>query len=217
MPSPDDPGPRAAAWTALQGEERATAYDARWERLAASGRSVHGEADLVSSWLTGHDDGGAAVLDAGCGTGRVAIELARRGHRTVGLDRDVDLLATARTKAPELTWIEADLCDVGSHLAPGTLDLAVLAGNVVIFLDPGTEAVVLAAVARTLHPGGGLVAGFQVRPGGYGPSALDRDAARAGLELVARWSTWDRSPWTDGDDYQVSVHTVPHAADGPPL
>jgi ubiquinone/menaquinone biosynthesis C-methylase UbiE len=52
------------------------------------------------------------VLDAGCGTGRVAIELARRGIEIVGVDIDPGMLGSARRKAPELTWIEADLATV---------------------------------------------------------------------------------------------------------
>ena len=35
------------------------------------------------------------VLDAWCGTGRVAVELARRGVRVVGVDVDASMLATA--------------------------------------------------------------------------------------------------------------------------
>ncbi|HEX7827307.1 MAG TPA: SAM-dependent methyltransferase, partial [Mycobacterium sp.] len=45
-------------------------YDARWRSLAATGQNVHGEADLVESLL--RESGGTRVLDAGCGTGRVA-------------------------------------------------------------------------------------------------------------------------------------------------
>ena len=59
-------------------------YDARWTVLAAQGRNVHGEADLVESLL--RESGGTRVLDAGCGTGRVAIELARRGFSVTGVD-----------------------------------------------------------------------------------------------------------------------------------
>lgn len=204
--APPDPGPdpTRASWTDLAGDARGATYDARWEQLAARGESVHGEADLCTSLL---DPGRrATVLDGGCGTGRVAVELARRGHRTVGLDRDRDLLARARAKAPDLRWVEADLLATGDHVAPGTVDLAVLAGNVLVFVDRGTEGDVLRAVATTLAPGGLLVSGFQVRPGGYGPAALDRDAAAAGLALRDRWATWDREPWVAGGDYQVSVH-----------
>lgn len=203
--------PRDARWTDLTGAAKGSTYDARWEQLAAEGRSIHGEADLVESlFLEGDRVWGPppVVLDAGCGTGRVAVELARRGATTVGVDRDADLLATARAKAPGLPWHEADLVDVGRVVEPGSVDVAVLAGNVLIFVDPGTEAAVVAALAGTLAPGGILVAGFQVRPGGYGPDRLDADADAAGLHLVGRWATWDREPW-DGGDYQVSAHARP--------
>jgi SAM-dependent methyltransferase len=41
----------------------------------------------------------AAVLDAGCGTGRYALELARLGYRVTGLDRSPELLDEARRAA----------------------------------------------------------------------------------------------------------------------
>ena len=75
-----------------------------------------------------------------------------------------------------------------------------------IFVAPGTEAAVLARCATAVRRGGLVVAGFTVRPGDYGPTALDADAAATGLELVDRWSTWERDPWSPGGDYQVSVH-----------
>jgi SAM-dependent methyltransferase len=207
----DRPDPRSARWTDLTGEAKGATYDARWEQLAAEGRSVHGEADLIEALLGPRPaDVPAAppvVLDAGCGTGRVAIELARRGRATIGVDRDADLLAAARAKAPDLTWHQADLVNLGSVVASRSVDLAVLAGNIFLFVDPGTEAAVLGAVATTVRPGGLVVAGFQVRPGGYGPDRLDADADALGLRLLDRWSTWDRHPWDD-DDYQVSVHVV---------
>ena len=49
-------------------------YDARWRSMEAAGHNIHGEADLVEALLA--DSGGSSVLDAGCGTGRVGIELA---------------------------------------------------------------------------------------------------------------------------------------------
>jgi SAM-dependent methyltransferase len=144
----------------------------------------------------------ATVLDAGCGTGRVAIELARRGVEVVGVDRDAEMLATARRQAPDLEWHEADLAglDLGR-----TFDVVVLAGNVLLFVAPGTESQVVASCAAHLAPAGRLVAGFSIRPGGYDAERLDADAAAAGLEVVARWATWDRQPWSTGGDYAVSV------------
>ncbi|MEQ1788221.1 MAG: SAM-dependent methyltransferase, partial [Acidimicrobiales bacterium] len=49
-------------------------YQARFDRLAAAGDDVHGEATFVRAYAP------RSVLDAGCGTGRVAIELARGGQ-----------------------------------------------------------------------------------------------------------------------------------------
>jgi SAM-dependent methyltransferase len=177
-------------------------YDARWRSLAAEGRNVHGEADLVSALLSEY--GGSRVLDAGCGTGRVAIALADRGHTVVGVDVDAGMLSAARAKQPELEWVEADLAELGAHLADA-FDLAVMAGNVMIFVEPGTEGRVLEAVAGRLVAGGLLVAGFQIRPDRLSLADYDRLAESAGLRPIARWATWDREPFTGGD-YAVSVH-----------
>lgn len=179
-------------------------YDARWRKLAASGKNVHGEADLVESLL--RDSGGTSVLDAGCGTGRVAIELAGRGFAVVGVDADAPMLAAAKSKAPQLNWVEADLADMGSAV-PGPFDLVLLAGNVMIFLEPGTEARTLAALAARLAPGGLLVAGFSVRADRLTLERYDRLAGDAGLQPVSRWATWDGEPF-DGGDYAVSVHRL---------
>ena len=70
-------------------------YQRRFDELAASGVDVHGEADFVMRFAP------QSVLDAGCGTGRVGIELARRGIEVVGVDVDASMLATARKTAPD--------------------------------------------------------------------------------------------------------------------
>jgi SAM-dependent methyltransferase len=175
---------------------RGDAYQARFDELAASGVDIHGEATFVRAYGPGR------VLDAGCGTGRVAIELARHGIEVVGVDVDPAMLQVARGRAPELDWRVGDLatCDLERE----GFDLAVLAGNVLLFVTPGTEGQVVANVAGALVPGGRLVAGFSVRPGGYDLDCFDADAAAAGLELETRWATWDREPYTGGD-YAVSV------------
>lgn len=183
------------------GAPRGADYDARWQELAESGENIHGEADLVESLLAGE---GRSVLDAGCGTGRVAIELARRGQRVWGVDSDPRMLQTATTKAPELPWHQADLAKLPDTL-PESFDLVLLAGNVMIFLAPGTEADVVDALAGRLSPGGLLVAGFSLRPDQLTLEQYDRLAESAGLRLLHRWATWDREPYSGGD-YAVSVH-----------
>jgi SAM-dependent methyltransferase len=179
-------------------------YDARWRKLAAEGKGIHGEADLVEHLL--RRSRGTRVLDAGCGTGRVAIELARRGFSVAGMDLDEKMLAAARAKAPDLTWLHADLAEANAHL-DGKFDLIVLAGNVMIFVDPGTEDRVVSHLAAHLVPGGLLIAGFQLRVGRLSLERYDEVAAAAGLELVERWATWDRRPF-EADDYAVSLHRL---------
>ncbi|RDH79293.1 class I SAM-dependent methyltransferase [Mycolicibacterium moriokaense] len=177
-------------------------YDARWRKMAAEGKGIHGEADLIESLL--RETGGTHVLDAGCGTGRVAIELASRGFTVVGLDSDAAMLDTARAKAPELQWVHADLVDTAEHVG-SVFDVVVAAGNVMIFLTPGTEHAVVGQLAARLAPGGLLVAGFQLQTGRLTLERYDECAEEAGLELVSRWSTWDREPFAAGD-YAVSLH-----------
>jgi SAM-dependent methyltransferase len=182
----------------LRREWRGADYEARFEAQAAAGQNVHGEADFVEGL------GVRTVLDAGCGTGRLARELARRGLQTVGVDRDAGMLAVARDRAPDLEWHQADLVavDLGR-----TFDAIVLAGNVMLFLAPGTEDAVLANLARHLGDGGLLVAGFQRLHRALTLERYDTLAAAAGVELVERWATWDRAPWRPGADYAVSVHS----------
>jgi len=181
---------------------RGGAYDRRFEELASRGVDVHGEAALVDSY------GPGAVLDAGCGTGRVAIELARRGHEVVGVDVDPGMLEVARRKAPGLTWVEGDLTDPALCLGR-TFDVVVMAGNVLVFVPPGTEGLVVDLAARHLVPGGRLIAGYTVRPDGFGPAEHDALAAASGLVLEDRWSTWERAPYHPGAGYAVSVHRRP--------
>jgi SAM-dependent methyltransferase len=177
--------------TTWEGDE----YQARFDRLAATGAAVHGEADLVTAY------GPSSVLDAGCGTGRVGIELARRGVEVVGADVDPSMLATARRLAPDLTWVEADLTELDLGR---TFDLVLLAGNVPLFTPPGTQPALVTRCAAHVAAGGRLVAGFSLDRG-YGLDAWDEACAAAGLTLVDRFATWSREPFTGGD-YAVSVH-----------
>ena len=189
---PDEQNPWLAQRT-LSGDD----YDARYERDAAAGKDVHGEANFVESY------GVRSVLDAGCGTGRVGRELARRGLDVAGVDLDEEMLATARAKAPDVPW---HLDDLATMALGRTFDCAVAAGNVMIFLTPGSEQQVIANIAAHLAPGGLLIAGFQLNRGGMSLAEYDEYCANAGLTLHERFATWDRDPFMAGGDYAVSVH-----------
>ncbi|HEV2857524.1 MAG TPA: class I SAM-dependent methyltransferase [Solirubrobacterales bacterium] len=58
------------------------------------------EADLPL-WEELAERHGGPILELGCGTGRVALHLARRGHRVYGLDRDPALLAALGDRASD--------------------------------------------------------------------------------------------------------------------
>ena len=171
-------------------------YQERFDVLAGQGHDVHGEASFVMGLSHG------TVLDAGCGTGRVAIELARRGVDIVGVDADGSMVATARRRAPTLDWLESNLATL--HLGR-FFEVVVMAGNVPLFTPPGTEAALVAGCARHVAPGGALVAGFQ-HDRGYSLADYDAAAAAAGLTLAERYATWDRQPFPGGNAYAVSVH-----------
>ena len=186
-------------WLEETGGARGASYDEAFRELAASGVDVHGEAAFVAG-LVGS---GARVLDAGCGTGRVAVELARRGHVVTGVDNDASMLEVAR-RSDGVRWHDADLAAL--DLAE-RFDLVVAAGNVVVFLAEGTEQQVLQRLADHLVPGGLLVSGW--RTDRMSAQAYDDLAAGAGLEPVERFSTWDREPWQEDAGWCVRVHRRP--------
>jgi SAM-dependent methyltransferase len=185
-------------------------YANRFDEMAQGGEHPHGEADAVSRLLA-HD---GSVLDAGCGMGRIAMELDRRGFDVVGLDVDPDMLGRARTQRPDMRWELADAArvDLGR-----TFDLVLLAGNVMIYVPDGTEAEVVATMGRHLAPGGILLSGFSL--GGMPVSGIslatyDSFCADNGLRLVDRWATWKGAPYTgeaagSPADYAVSIHRAP--------
>ena len=177
----------------------ADAYDSRWAQIAESGGNPHGEADFVSRFSP------ASVLDAGCGSGRVAIELARRGCNVIGVDLDQPFIQAARAKAPDLDFRHDDVStvDVGR-----TFDVVVMAGNVMIFLAPGTEQQVIANMAAHVEPNGLLIAGFQLGRG-LSVDAYNMAAAESGLKPCEHWSSWDCEEPSSDSDYAVLVHRKP--------
>ncbi len=179
-------------------------YQKRFDDLARSGVDVHGEVEFVLQF------GPATVLDAGCGTGRVARELTRRGVDVVGVDVDSSMIATARRLSPELAWLVADLTELELCRR---FDLVIMAGNVPLFTPPGTEAALVEACARHVVVGGHLVSGFSLDRG-YDLEGYDQDCRRAGLVLEGRWATWSGEPWAAGGTYAVSVHRT---AEVPPV
>ncbi|CAN5176330.1 class I SAM-dependent methyltransferase [soil metagenome] len=192
-------------WSEIAGEQSPDAYNERFRSLAATGADARGEAGLVTRLLSA----GATVLDAGCGTGRVAIELHRRGFDCTGVDADASMLAGARAAAPALRWLHVDLVDLDLTT---TYDCVLAAGNVLPLLSPGTEPEVVRRLATHLAPEALLICGFGLDPGHlpldeapFGLASYDHWCRAAGLTLATRLATWDGDPYDDGG-YAVSIH-----------
>lgn len=101
---------------------------------------------------------GARVLDAPCGHGRHAVELAARGCRMTGVDISSDLLAAAREAAAArgvtVSWHRMDMRALAFDQE---FDAAFCAGGSFGFFDRAGDGRFLAAAGRALRPGGGFV------------------------------------------------------------
>ncbi|MGW1674152.1 class I SAM-dependent methyltransferase [Streptomyces sp. NPDC002324] len=199
-------------WAELTGGQAGEEYARRFARLTESGHDVHGEATFCAELL----EAPARVLDAGCGTGRIAIRLAELGHECVGVDVDPSMLAVARRNAPAQEWLLGDLAHLGLLGLKPDFDLVLAAGNVIPLLAPGTEPAVVRQLAAALRPGGLLVTGMGL-DAAHLPLAeppltvreFDHWCAEAGLTLRQRHATWSGDPYEDGCGYAVSVHSRP--------
>lgn len=185
-------------WSQWRAQTDLQEYFTRWQRLQASGQSTHGEADFIEALHP------TSVLDAGCGMGRVAIELERRGIEVVGVDLDDDLLEFARRSQPAIQWIQSDLATM--NLAR-QFDVVAMPGNVMIFCRPSDRAAILHTAAAHVAGDGFLVAGFDVQSGADALTLHEYDdlCVAAGLELTRRASTWQGDAYRGGS-YAVSVH-----------
>jgi SAM-dependent methyltransferase len=138
--------------------------------------------------------------------GRVAIELATRGIETVGIDLDPDLLFHAQQNAPSLTWQVGDLADFDLGR---TFDVVVAAGNVIGFVDEENRSKAVQRCAAHVAHGGRLITGYSLNGKWPAPHLYDGWCADVGLELEARYSTWDGDPFEPASKYAVTVHRRP--------
>ena len=128
---------------------------------------------------------GERVLDLGCGTGHLAAEIARSGAEVVGIDSSPEMVEQARCNYPELRFEVADSTDFSF---PEPFD-AVFSNAALHWMRPPER--VAGCVARTLKPGGRLVAEL----GGRGNIAAVVSALEEALEREGVASPHERNPW----------------------
>ena len=187
-------------WQSENTEAQSQSYVERFARLESRGVDLHGEARMVDALLTP----GSAVLDAGCGTARLGAELARRGHQVTAVDLDPVFVEAAR----QHTSISVHRADLTEFDLGTSFDAIVAAGNVMVFMEPGTERSALTRIVAHLRPGGLFVAGFATDRD-YTVHRFDDDLAAVGLGVEHRFATWDLRPWHDGADWAVTVARAP--------
>jgi SAM-dependent methyltransferase len=130
-----------------------------WEAVIPE-ETTRAEADFLEKHLRLAP--GARVLDVPCVAGRIAIELASRGHRLTGVDISQGFLDSARRisreRNLEIEWRRADMRDLPWERK---FDAAYCAGSSFGFLGDEGDAAFVRAVSRTLMPGGRFFADFK--------------------------------------------------------
>lgn len=115
-----------------------------------------------------------AVLEAGCGTGRVAAPIAAAGFRVSGFDHSEEMLRRARRRRATLAadarlrlrFSRQDLTDFSYRYRFGAAILAFSTFNLLV--DEADRRICLDLIARHLEPGGLLLADL-FNPGPEGP------------------------------------------------
>ncbi|MGH2632312.1 MAG: class I SAM-dependent methyltransferase [Tepidiformaceae bacterium] len=143
--------------------------------------AIHdGERDDIGLWLSFAGRTDRPVLEVGCGTGRIAVELAKAGHAVVGLDPSREMLARARTRCDEfgldVEWHEGTLLDLAFE--PGRFGFVLVPADVFLYCQSGEEQLAwLRALTAAMHFNGRLTLDLP------GP-ALSLDAATNAQQLL---------------------------------
>jgi SAM-dependent methyltransferase len=121
-------------------------------------RNTQAEVDVIERVIGRHRSSG--ILDVGCGTGRHALELARRGHQVVGIDLSEEMLAKGRVAAAEenlnLAFIARDARDLGLN-AEFEVAIILCEGAFSLMETDEMDRLILSNVACALEPGGTLI------------------------------------------------------------
>ena len=128
------------------------------------------------------------ILELGCGTGRVGLHLAHRGHQVTGLDRQAELVAAFNERAEGLNAraLAGDACgfELGAKVALVLAPMQLLQ----LLTGPSERVACLANAAAHLERGGtvALAIAEQVPSGtSFGPEDIVPDAREVDGHLYA--------------------------------
>jgi SAM-dependent methyltransferase len=131
-----------------------TADEVAWHEVECGTYS----ADLPL-WEELAEEHGGPVLELGCGTGRVALHLARQSHDVLGLDTERSLVDTLNARAREAELpARAIVADAASFDLDELFPLVIAPMQLVQLLDRARRRAMLARVVGRLQPGGVLAA-----------------------------------------------------------
>ena len=148
----------------------------------------------------------STIIDIGCGTGLLTCELAKRGHRLIGVEPSSAMLALARRHAcaEGVEWIEGDALGLGEVGA----DLAIMTGHVAqIIRGDEVWSAMLMAIREALGPGGHVA--FESRnPLAREWTAWTPHASRRRVDdaLAGPIEVWFQDPEVAGDLVHYDIH-----------
>lgn len=203
---------------ATYGQSISNSYDNLYGDFAPSASQICALAEFAGDGL---------AVEAGSGTGRVTVPLARMGVRVIGVDAAPSMADVLREKARGLP-VEAVCADAADYRASEPVALVFAVFNTFFLLaGESVQERFVGCAAEMLQPGGRLVLEtFVPRPGrlpdGPNPGVLpehsdvvvkrwvteDIDELAAGhrLSLESRWADWERNRYRHDSPKHVSVY-----------
>ena len=130
-------------------ERLSTVYDPGWSDFSKQ------YIDLISELLTERGITQARILDIACGTGTLAVELAKCGHVVHGIDSSREMIRIARSKATGLSNITFDIQDMVQFSIDRTFDLVTCTFDSINYIRKMNHLRELFfRIASVLHKGG---------------------------------------------------------------